>query len=40
MGRPSQIGLSVDCEDGEVTAIRVAGTAVPIMSGRITPPEA
>lgn len=38
MGRPSQIGLSVDCADGAITAIRIVGTAVPIMSGQITPP--
>ena len=40
MGRPSRIGLSVDCTGGALTAIRIAGTAVPVMSGQITPPVA
>ena len=40
MGRPSQIGLSVDCTGGALTAIRIAGSAVPVMSGQITPPGA
>lgn len=39
MGRPSEIGLSVECSGGKLTAIRIAGGAVPIMSGRITPPQ-
>jgi trans-2,3-dihydro-3-hydroxyanthranilate isomerase len=40
MGRPSDIGLSVDCAGGKITAIRIAGGAVPVMSGQITPPAA
>jgi len=40
MGRPSEIGLSVDCAEGKLTAIRIAGSAVPVMSGQITPPSA
>ena len=40
MGRASQIGLSVDCAAGALTAIRIAGSAVPVMAGHITPPDA
>lgn len=40
MGRPSEIGLSVDCIGGKITAIRIAGSAVPVMAGQITPPPA
>ena len=40
MGRPSEIGLSVDCAGGKITAIRIAGSAVPVMTGQITPPPA
>lgn len=40
MGRPSDIGLSVDCAGGKITAIRISGSAVPVMSGQITPPAA
>jgi trans-2,3-dihydro-3-hydroxyanthranilate isomerase len=35
MGRPSSIGLSVDVAENAVTAIRIAGSAVPISSGQI-----
>lgn len=38
MGRPSDIGLSVDCTGGKITAIRIAGGAVPIMSGQVLVP--
>ena len=38
MNRPSRIGLSVDCADSTLTAIRISGSAVPIMTGMITPP--
>lgn len=38
MGRPSEIGLTVVCTDGAVSEIRVAGSAVPVMSGRIELP--
>lgn len=40
MGRESQIGLTVAVGNGKITAIRIAGRAVPVMSGRITPPPA
>jgi trans-2,3-dihydro-3-hydroxyanthranilate isomerase len=40
MGRPSQIGLSVDCNGRAIAAIRIAGSAVPIMTGYIKPPDA
>jgi len=40
MGRPSQIGLAAMVEDGRISAIRIAGRAVPIMSGQVTPPTA
>ncbi len=39
MGRRSEIGLTVACEGGKLTAIRIAGTAVPIMSGHVTLPD-
>ena len=38
MGRPSQIGLSVDVSEGTLTQIRVSGQAVPIMTGQLNPP--
>lgn len=38
MGRPSDIGLSVDVKAGEITAVRVSGSAVPISSGQIAQP--
>jgi len=34
------IGLSVDCAGGAITAIRIAGSALPVMAGHITPPDA
>ncbi len=40
MGRPSDIGLSADVSDGVLTAIRIAGSAVPISSGHIRVPNA
>jgi trans-2,3-dihydro-3-hydroxyanthranilate isomerase len=39
MGRPSQIFLTVDHDAGGITAVRIAGTAVPIAHGRIRAPE-
>lgn len=39
MGRPSEIGLHVDCRDGVISAIRVSGKAVHIASGRIHAPS-
>jgi trans-2,3-dihydro-3-hydroxyanthranilate isomerase len=38
MGRPSEIGLTVACSGGKISTIRVAGSAVPVMSGHIMPP--
>jgi len=38
MGRPSALRLSVDVADGALTAIRVAGSAVPVASGQIRIP--
>ncbi|QBX99591.1 PhzF family phenazine biosynthesis protein [Rhodophyticola sp. CCM32] len=38
MGRPSQIRLTTEISRGKITAIRVAGSAVPISSGRIRCP--
>ena len=33
MGRPSQLRLEVDVRSGKLTAVRVAGQAVPVMEG-------
>jgi trans-2,3-dihydro-3-hydroxyanthranilate isomerase len=38
MGRPSDIGLTVVVADGTVAQVRVAGSAVPIATGRIRVP--
>ena len=38
MGRPSKIALSVDVSNGEIEAVRIAGTAVEISSGSLHPP--
>lgn len=38
MGRPSQLRLSIDFEDGAITEVRVAGGCVPISSGTIRLP--
>lgn len=38
MGRPSRLELSADIKNGAITGVRVAGTAVPVSSGRITVP--
>lgn len=38
MGRPSNIGLEIDVTDGKLDAVRVAGSAVYISSGKITIP--
>lgn len=40
MGRASHIGLSADCAGGALTAIRISGSAVPVMAGEIAPPRA
>lgn len=41
MGRPSRIGLTVlRRADGALQEIRVSGSAVPVMSGQLTPPAA
>lgn len=38
MGRPSDIGLEVDVESGAITAVRIAGSSVPVSSGMLTLP--
>lgn len=38
MGRPSQIGLTVECAGGKLRQIRVSGSAVPISEGRLQVP--
>jgi trans-2,3-dihydro-3-hydroxyanthranilate isomerase len=38
MGRPSRIGLTALCTGGALAEVRVAGQAVQIAAGRITPP--
>lgn len=38
MGRPSRIGLAVDCAQGRVGAVRVSGSAVAVAQGRIAVP--
>lgn len=38
MGRPSRIGLTVLCEHGRLSAVRIKGGAVPISQGHICPP--
>lgn len=39
MGRPSVIGLTVGVSGGALAEVRIAGSAVPVSQGRITPPE-
>ncbi|GAB5449145.1 MAG: PhzF family phenazine biosynthesis protein [Gymnodinialimonas sp.] len=39
MGRPSALRLSIDTEGGALTAIRVAGRAVPVANGQIRVPR-
>lgn len=38
MGRPSRLELAADIQNGCITAVRVAGTAVPVSRGTITIP--
>lgn len=38
MGRPSQIGLTIDATTEGITAVRIKGSAVPISSGQIRHP--
>ena len=38
MGRPSQIGLTIDASAQGITAVRIKGSAVPISSGQIRRP--
>ncbi|WP_371157616.1 PhzF family phenazine biosynthesis protein [Jannaschia sp. 2305UL9-9] len=38
MGRPSRIGFEADVTDGQVTAVRISGGAVPVAQGRIRIP--
>lgn len=40
MGRPSDLRLTVDVAGGALTAVRIAGSAVPVSDGRIIPPQA
>lgn len=35
MGRPSDIGLEVDVNDGAISAVRVSGSSVPVATGTI-----
>lgn len=39
MGRPSHLTLTVEVAAGDLTTVRVAGSAVRIMAGQITPPS-
>ncbi|WP_298435608.1 PhzF family phenazine biosynthesis protein [uncultured Jannaschia sp.] len=39
MGRPSEIGFEADVAEGAITAVRIAGGAVPVAEGRIRIPE-
>ena len=39
MGRPSEIGLTVAVRGGRLDQVRVAGSAVPVASGRIRVPN-
>lgn len=38
MGRPSRLELAADMENGSITGVRVAGSAVPVSRGSITLP--
>ncbi|MFO6464435.1 PhzF family phenazine biosynthesis protein [Jannaschia sp. KMU-145] len=38
MGRPSEIGFEADVVEGAITAVRIAGRAVPVAEGRIRIP--
>ena len=40
MGRPSEIHFEADVANGVLTAVRIAGSAVPISKGQITVPSA
>ncbi|SDY83217.1 trans-2,3-dihydro-3-hydroxyanthranilate isomerase [Jannaschia faecimaris] len=40
MGRPSSIGFEVDVKNGNITAVRISGQAVPISRGQIRVPPA
>lgn len=39
MGRPSEIGLTIVMSAGQIEQVRVAGSAVPVASGRIRVPN-
>lgn len=39
MGRPSRLGLRATVTEGRLCRVRVGGSAVPVASGRIRPPE-
>ncbi|UWQ18658.1 PhzF family phenazine biosynthesis protein [Jannaschia sp. M317] len=38
MGRPSRIGFEADVANGQITAVRISGHAVPVSEGRIRIP--
>ncbi|WP_114966731.1 PhzF family phenazine biosynthesis protein [Alkalilacustris brevis] len=38
MGRPSQIAVSIKCDDGALRSVRIAGGAAPVSEGRIMQP--
>ncbi|WP_245990342.1 PhzF family phenazine biosynthesis protein [Tabrizicola piscis] len=38
MGRPSQIGLTVECANGALRRVKISGSAVPISEGRLRLP--
>lgn len=40
MGRPSDIGLTIEATASALTAVRIKGSAVRINQGQITPPAA
>ncbi len=39
MGRPSQIGLTVECANDALRRVKISGSAVPISEGRLRLPE-
>lgn len=39
MGRPSELALTTNVENGALVDVRVGGVAVPVATGKITPPR-
>ncbi len=39
MGRASDLTLTIDAAGGVITAVRIAGSAVPISTGQLHPPR-